>query len=151
MRTSAETSIHWIEEYRERRADRRYEVMLETRWKLIRRRRVLSAGKGKTIDLSSSGILFETQQVLPLGGEVELSIAWPALRDGNVALEFLVSGRVVRSNDHQAGIRLTWHALQRAVAARQPSLLELGASGLRITSSPKTTDKQERERVTSGR
>ena len=43
----------------DRREDRRYQLQLECKWKLIRRRRVLDTGTGLTVDVSSGGLLFE--------------------------------------------------------------------------------------------
>ena len=63
----------------DRRYDRRYEIALEVRWKLVRRRKVLDSGVGTTVDLSSGGIFFDAGRPLPVGLSVELSIAWPAL------------------------------------------------------------------------
>ena len=55
----------------DRRSDRRYDITLELRWKLIRRRRVLDTGTGTTLDLSSGGILFESERQLPAGGSID--------------------------------------------------------------------------------
>ena len=63
----------------ERRSDRRYDISLELRWKVLRRKRTLDSGLGRTVDLSSGGILFETGRKLPVGLKVQLSIAWPVL------------------------------------------------------------------------
>ncbi len=57
----------------DRRSDRRYALHLELRWKLIRRRRILETGIGRTLDLSSGGILIETDRTLPVGLNLELS------------------------------------------------------------------------------
>ena len=51
----------------DRRRDRRYQLQLPLKWKLVRRRRVLDAGTGHTIDLSSGGILFDSGRRLPDG------------------------------------------------------------------------------------
>ena len=63
----------------ERRGDRRYDIALELRWKLVRRRKVLDSGFGRTVDLSSGGVRFDAGRLLPVGMGIELSIAWPAL------------------------------------------------------------------------
>src|SRR5215472_4425228 len=81
----------------ERRSDRRYDINLTVRWKLIRRRRVLDSGTGKTIDLSSGGLLIETDRELPSGMNIELSISWPVLLHDAAPLQLVVAGRVVRA------------------------------------------------------
>src|SRR3954471_23764732 len=82
----------------DRREDRRYGIHLEVKWKLIRRRRVLDTGTGKTLDLSSGGLLFEPGRHLPAGLNVELSIAWPVMLHDVAPLQLVVSGRIVRVN-----------------------------------------------------
>jgi hypothetical protein len=93
----------------ERRSDRRYDLTLNVRWKLIRRRRVLDSGTGKTVDVSSGGLLFETDRNLPSGLNIELSIAWPVLLHNVAPLQLVVAGRVVRTAGQRVGVRMTQH------------------------------------------
>src|SRR4051812_15787353 len=79
----------------DRREDRRYPIPLEVNYKLIRRKRVLGSGVGRTIDLSSGGILFEADRQLPLGLNLELSIEWPALLHDIAPMRLQVTGRIV--------------------------------------------------------
>ncbi len=93
----------------ERRSDRRYDISLDVRWKLIRRRRVLDSGTGITIDVSSGGLLLETDRELPSGLNIELSISWPVLLHNVAPLQLVVAGRVVRTAGQRIGIRMTQH------------------------------------------
>jgi len=52
---------------------------------------------GKTLNIGSGGILFTTEETLPMGRQVEVSVNWPARLDGACPLQFVVVGRVVRS------------------------------------------------------
>jgi len=93
----------------ERRSDRRYDIALTVRWKLIRRRRVLDSGTGRTVDVSSGGLMFETDRELPSGLNIELSIAWPVLLHNVAPLQLVVAGRVVRTVGQRVGVRMTQH------------------------------------------
>ena len=115
----------------DRRRDKRYDIALEARWKLIRRRRVLDTGTGRTVDLSSSGILLEAERPLPVGLNLELSITWPVMLHNVAPLQLVVTGRIVRAKGRQVAIRMVQHEFrtigipteQRAVlaaAARTP-------------------------------
>jgi hypothetical protein len=84
-------------------------MQLQLRWKLVRRRRELDAGTGRTIDMSSGGILFQAGCELPPGMNVELSIAWPALLHNVRPMQLFVTGRVVRSQGDWAAIRTLTH------------------------------------------
>src|SRR5579862_1528897 len=93
----------------ERRSDRRYDISLEVRWKLLRRKKTLDSGHGQTVDLSSGGILFETGRKLPVGLKVQLSIAWPVLLHNASPLQLTVAGRIVRSDNERAAIEIVQH------------------------------------------
>jgi len=53
-------------------------------------------GVGRTVNISSGGVLVDTANSLPAGVEVELSIAWPAILNGVAALKLHVIGQTVR-------------------------------------------------------
>ena len=93
----------------DRRADRRYDLRLDLKWKLIRRRRILETGTGVTVDFSSGGVFFETDRPMPVGLNVELSIAWPVLLHNVSQLQLVVSGRIVRSQGGRTAIEMTQH------------------------------------------
>jgi len=125
----------------ERRQDRRYEIGLELRWKLIRRRRVIDSGVGKTVDLSSGGIMFETGRDLPAGLNVELSIQWPVRLHNVAPLQLIVSGRIVRSGSGWAAIRTVQHEFRTMASAenrptlaglRAPAVFQMGSSSRAI-------------------
>jgi c-di-GMP-binding flagellar brake protein YcgR len=112
----------------DRRTDRRYDIKLDLRWKLIRRRRLLDSGTGATVDLSSGGILFDAGRPLPVGLNVELSVAWPVLLHNTAPLQLIVSGRIVRSAGNTAAVQMVQHefrtiaqpAEHRAATSTQP-------------------------------
>jgi hypothetical protein len=118
----------------DRRNDRRYGIHLDLRWKLIRRRRVLDTGVGRTLDLSSGGILFDAGRQLPVGLNVELAISWPVLLRNEAPMQLIVSGRIVRTAQNRTAVAMAQHefrtsgvpADQRAAngaAAHAPSAL----------------------------
>jgi len=93
----------------DRRQDRRYELQLDVKWKLIRRRRVLDTGTGQTIDMSSGGILFDAGRHLPEGLNVELSITWPVLLHNVAPMQLMAAGRIVRSVGRKVAIQTAQH------------------------------------------
>ena len=105
-------SKDWEEDNRiggDRRSDRRYRIQLDLRWKLVRRRKVQDTGAGRTIDLSSGGILFEADRPLPVGLNVELSVSWPVLLQHVAPMQLAVSGRIVRTDGRRTALRITQH------------------------------------------
>jgi hypothetical protein len=93
----------------ERRRDKRYGMQLQLRWKLVRRRRLIDAGTGCTINMSSGGIRFEAGREMPAGLNVELAIAWPILLLNVAPMQLFVTGRILRSREGWAAIRTVTH------------------------------------------
>ncbi len=118
----------------ERRNDKRYGMELQLRWKLIRRRREIDAGTGRTIDMSSGGVMFEAGADLPAGLNVELSLAWPLLLQNVAPMQLVITGRIVRSDKGWVAIRTVTHEFRTvgmysehrqllAQASRTPGIL----------------------------
>jgi hypothetical protein len=92
----------------DRRSDRRYDIVRDLRWKVVRHG-VTHTGTGSTLNLSSGGILFETDRQLPTRRNVELSISWPALLDNVAPLQLVVQGQIVRTSGRRTAIRIVQH------------------------------------------
>ena len=61
---------------------------------------------GRTVNISSAGILFTTEGLLPEGERVELSVSWPAQLNNTLPLKFVAMGRLVRCEENQAAIAI---------------------------------------------
>ncbi len=103
----------------DRREDRRYPIELELKYKLIRRRRVLDNGVGKTLNISSGGIFFESDRPLPVGLNVELSITWPVLLHSVAPMRLQVSGRLVRGERNRLAVRTVQHEFRTQGTAQR--------------------------------
>jgi hypothetical protein len=101
----------------ERRDARRYDIRLNLKWKLIRRRKTLDSGEGSTVDMSSSGMQIETGKPLPLGFQVDLSISWPVLLHMVSPLQLTVSGHVARTENGRTAIRIAKHEFRTVAVA----------------------------------
>ena len=105
-------------------SDRRYPVAAEIAYQLVRDGRIFQQGRGRSVNLSSRGILFEAETVLPVGDYIELQIAWPAKLDQRVAMALYVAGRTLRSNGN-----LTAVAIARYEFRTRRQALILAAAG----------------------
>ena len=94
---------------RERRANPRYPLHMELNYRLMHRNLTLDHGPAQIENISSSGVLMVAGRTFPPGATVELIIQWPVLRDGLLALELQVTGRVVRSSDDGTAVRALSH------------------------------------------
>jgi len=87
----------------ERRGAVRFPIDQEVRCKLFNGK-TIEAGARRTLNLSSSGVLFTTGQRLAPGDRVELSVNWPAQLDYKHPLKLVAGGRVVRVTAEAAAI-----------------------------------------------
>jgi hypothetical protein len=95
--------------YGDRRADRRYSMALELHYRTVKGREPQDGKPAITRDISTGGVLFSSDEMLPRGCSVELSIEWPVLLHGTKRLRLKVYGRVVRSDGRGTAIRTIRH------------------------------------------
>ena len=100
------TSRLQIPQYGERRASDRFEINQEVRYKILGSRGHSRTGVGKTLDISSSGILFTTEDCVAAGKRVQVSMDWPAKLNGSCRLKLVALGKVVRSDVGQVAVRI---------------------------------------------
>ena len=90
----------------ERRANDRFPIIRDVRYKLVSGRGAPESGMGHTVDVSSRGVLFTAENPLPPGKRVELSISWPAQLDGKCALKLVARGKIVRCRGKQVAVEI---------------------------------------------
>lgn len=90
----------------ERRGADRFPIQRDVKYKVLSRRNGDAAGIGQTVNMSSSGILFSTEDELQPGRQVEVSVAWPAQLNNKTPLKLVARGRVVRVEDHKAALEI---------------------------------------------
>lgn len=95
---------------RDRRRNRRYSIQLKLHWRLTgRKKSVLDQDTGRTLDVSSGGLYFQTSRRLPVGESLELSIDWPAMLHDITPLQVVVTGTIVRSSSECTAVRIVQH------------------------------------------
>lgn len=62
---------------RERRQAQRFPIERDLYYRIMNHRPGPISGQGKTLNISSSGILFDADQTLAIGTRIELSVSWP--------------------------------------------------------------------------
>ena len=65
---------------------------------------VKQAGLGKTVNMSSGGVLFTTETPLPAGERVEIAVSWPAQLNDVLPLKLVAMGRLVRTGESEAAV-----------------------------------------------
>ncbi len=89
----------------ERRTAARFTIEQDVRYKLFGRTAV-ETGAGRTVNMSSHGVLFTTEHAMNPGDRLEVSVNWPAQLDDHCPLKLVTTGRVVRIVDGLAAISI---------------------------------------------
>jgi hypothetical protein len=90
----------------ERRRSNRFPIEREVRYKTLNQRTETLAGNGKTLNISSAGVLFTSDHDLPVGTRLELSISWPAQLNEKCLLNLVARGRVTRHSRGQLALQI---------------------------------------------
>ena len=77
--------------------ERQYTVEANLEYKIIRGHKVLEAGRGTTVNMSSSRIVFKPEYPIPVGLRIEAYVDWPVRLDNVIALRLHVDGETVRN------------------------------------------------------
>ena len=93
----------------DQRLHRRYAISLDVQYRLRNNGEVTKVGAGKTFNISSGGIFFQTGGALPTDGEIELLMKWPFFLDGSCPLKLVVQGRIVRSDANGTAVQALRH------------------------------------------
>lgn len=108
----------------DRRSGYRFPVEAKLRYLLLKGKTIVAAGYGKTINISSSGLLFQSKRSLEEHQQIEISMAWPARINGSVGMQLRVSGETVRMQGDCTAVRIAHHefhtcGVHRSIAAEK--------------------------------
>lgn len=98
----------------ERRHSDRFPIEREVRYRVLNKRGGDEAGDGKTVNMSSAGILFTTENMVLPGRRMEIAINWPAQLNNKCALRLVARGRVVRFEDGRAAMEIQQYEFRTA-------------------------------------
>jgi hypothetical protein len=90
----------------ERRQTSRFPIERDIRYRVLNKKSNQESGLGKTVNMSSHGILFTTEHVLLPGRTLEVSVSWPAQLNDACPLKLVARGRVVRFDSGKAAIEI---------------------------------------------
>jgi len=96
----------------EQRLHRRYPIKLDVQYELLSGCPVTCFGSGRTLNISSGGVFFETKGDLPIRGLIKLIMDWPL--EGTANLKLIVQGRIVRRDATGTAVKMTRHKFRRS-------------------------------------
>jgi hypothetical protein len=118
--SGSKTPIELRDAASERRRSKRFPFSEDVIYK-FGDRKVVTAGAGSTLNMSSRGVLFTTTHSLPIGKVLQFSVNWPALLDDGCLLRFVATGLVLRCENNCAAVRITKYEFRtRARSSARP-------------------------------
>lgn len=95
----------------DRRLNWRYPISAALQYQLLKRGGVFQTGVGRTVNISSSGVLFEAEAdtALTPGIRIELLVEWPARINEEVELNLWLGGQIVRAVGGLTAMTIAWH------------------------------------------
>jgi len=115
----------------ERRAAVRYPIILDARYRTLSKKST-ECGIGRTVDISSGGLLIASVHNVIVGVRLEVAVEWPALLDGTTELLFVANGEVVRVWESSFALKLSryqFHTTRRKVRSAAAGVGYSGATG----------------------
>jgi len=94
----------------ERRQRTRFPIELRVRYATGGRREI--AGAGKTVNISSRGVLISSAHELSPDTSIRVAIEWPVLIDDVCPLALHIHGTVVRSESGLVAVRFAGHEMR---------------------------------------
>ena len=91
---------------RDRCNKKRFHIEQDVRYKMLYGQRIAETGTGKTINISSGGVFFTTENTLTAGMPVELSMNWPVLLHDSCPMKLMIYGCVIRTNEKGAAVAI---------------------------------------------
>jgi hypothetical protein len=130
-KTTGTSSKHKVVDHH--RGARRYEIDLSLRYAVRRQGHVPITGTGKSVNLSSTGILFQCESKLQAGDSIVAALDWPLAANGEEPLYLLLGGYIVRVAGFSAAISISRSELLRSKESRNRLELISKWAGRKIT------------------
>lgn len=105
---------------RERRTKRRFLIEQDVKYKMLYGQRIAETGGGRTVNISSGGIWFTTENMLTTGMPIEITMSWPVLLNDTCPMKLMIYGCVVRSNNKGAAVAIERYEFRTQGRSLQP-------------------------------
>ena len=92
----------------ERRSKARYELTLAVSYSTLHKKNP-DCGTGHTLNMSSGGVKIAAPNGFNLGQLVRINMEWPELLNGEIPLQFIAVGRIVRCDPFSFAIAFQHH------------------------------------------
>lgn len=106
----------------DRRQSRRYVIPLQAKFAIRKKGRVIESGRGQVLDVSRTGIFFQSRGVIAPGSVLHLIVAWPAPFGAAEKVEWILDGTVVRSDHRGTAVTIMRYRFERRSRRKRKDL-----------------------------
>jgi CheY-like chemotaxis protein len=104
----------------DRRTNARFPCRLAVSYQALEHPFLSGVATSETLNISSKGVLFATEEALQPGQLLQVSVDWPARLENQVPLKLVAEGRIVRNLNGQAAMRIDKYEFRTRRAPRDP-------------------------------
>jgi len=123
----------------ERRSAVRYPIVLNARYQGVRKKSN-DGGAGRTVDISSGGLLIASAHSILVGVRLEVTIEWPALLDGAIELVLVAAGQVVRARELSFALELSRYEFRTTKRKVKTGVAGAGQTAAMAAGASETSD-----------
>jgi CheY-like chemotaxis protein len=102
----------------DRRTNARFPCRLAVSYQALEHPFLSGVTTSETLNISSKGLLFSTEEALQPGQLLQVSVDWPARLENQVPLKLVAEGRIVRNLNGQAAMRIDKYEFRTRRAPR---------------------------------
>jgi len=110
LRKSVEGALKHVNESEKKTAERRnnarFPCRLAVSYQTLEHPILSGQGTSETLNISSKGILFTSNEKFAMGQLLQVSLDWPARLENQVPLKLVAEGRIVRNSDGQTAMTI---------------------------------------------
>src|SRR5580692_5050905 len=123
----------------DRRTNARFPCKLAVSYQALEHPFFSGTATSETLNISSKGLLFATEEALQPGQLLQVSVDWPARLDDQVPLKLVAEGRIIRNVNGLVAIRIDKYEFRtrRSRTQNAPAASSAGVPGNDKPGSPK--------------
>jgi hypothetical protein len=98
----------------DRRSASRYRIEADLSYQVFSRSKLIGAGYGRTLDISSGGVLFQSVDPVPPRRKIELAVVWPVRPEDARSVELWATGITLPPRRGRTVVKLSRFAFRMA-------------------------------------
>ena len=107
----------------DRRNNARFPCRLAISYQALEHPFIAGQGTSETVNISSKGLLFRTDEPLQPGQLLQVSVDWPARLENQIPLKLVAEGRIVRNSKGEAAMKIDKYEFRTRRTKADPAVV----------------------------